>query len=229
MQFLDADDLLSPKKLEIQLHGLKNEKENVISYTHNTYFNHNEPHKHFPDFMMQGVEWMPKISGNGSEVLSTLMVNNFAVISSPLVNHNFLKSNRIRFPECLNSKVDWIFWIDCILSGAHLKYIEHPETTTMIRRHAKSITVQENVLKFGELHARDVINKKLSSAKLDVNEKLRLVKKNKHGKSEFLKQLFYTNSFKNKQLLISLFKNTGPITFVKYFLKGLNFKRKKIR
>ncbi|GGF38019.1 glycosyltransferase family 2 protein [Echinicola rosea] len=226
IQFLDADDFLSQRKLEFQLKELNHKKENVISYTNNVYFKDGKPDNHYPDFNMQGFEWIPKISGQGHKVLNTLMNNNFAVISSPLISHVFLKENKIKFPENLGSKVDWIFWIECVLSGASLEYLDNPEAITLIRRHDQSITVKSNVSKFGEIHARTLIHEKLVKAKLGKEERQALVNENNLRKTLLLKNHFYHSSLSSFETLASLFKNTDIITFTKYFFKGLNFKRK---
>ncbi|AGA78976.1 glycosyltransferase [Echinicola vietnamensis] len=228
IQFLDADDLLSEQKLEIQVEALHAKDENVISYTNNVYFKHENPKKYFPDFNMQGIEWMPKISSSDFEALSTLVINNFAVISSPLINHKFLKKNNIKFPEHLNSKVDWIFWIDCLLAGASLEYLDEPLATTLIRRHSSSITVQDEVLKFGEIHARDLIHKRLVKANLSTEERLKLISENNQRKAALIRNHFYHSSLLNIKTLNLLYKNTNPITFVKYFFKSLNYKRKQL-
>ncbi len=227
IQFLDADDLLSKHKLEIQIKQLNKEKEDVISYTNNVYFLDGKPEHHFPDFNMKGHDWMPKIVGNGQEILPTLLENNFAVISSPLIKHSFIKKNNIRFPEDLDSKVDWIFWIDCLLAGASLKYLDDPQSTTLIRRHSTSITVQEPVLKFGEIQARKRIHRKLYASNMDKKEKSALIHENKKRRSELIKFQFYNSSYSKKGLLFSLWKNTSTLIFAKYFLKGMNSKRRK--
>ncbi len=228
IQFLDADDLLSANKLSLQIQALSALPENAISYTRNTYFEHGNPDLEYPDFAKKGAKWMPEINAGGLEVLMVLVERNFAVISSPLFSRKFIESHKIRFPEFLENKVDWYFWLDCVLKGATLHFLDHSEAYTKIRLHNKSITADHHAQKYGEIICRGRIPQLINEAPIPLDARSKLLSLNKHLRKERLKDLVYGASPGNVDLFNQMRKNLGIGTALHWYCKNLNFLRKKL-
>ncbi len=227
VQFLDADDFLSKHKLKDQLNVSDVRKPGLITYSKCKYFLDGKPDKLYPDFAMKGAEWMKKQSGRGYEMLGSLIKANFTVISSPLISRDFLKKNKLYFSEDLDSKVDWIFWMDCLLAGARFSYVDDDSVVTMIRRHPTSITMKKNVQLIGELIARERIDERIVTSELPSEKKEFLARENSYGKKLVLKDIMYHRNL-NLEELKKVCRHSDTFTFFSYWLKGLNYKRKNL-
>ncbi|AWW32247.1 glycosyltransferase family 2 protein [Echinicola strongylocentroti] len=226
IQFLDADDLLSKDKLHSQLSFQNSLSKSSISYTESYYFNHNDQSKFFPDFFMKGEKWMPNYNNFAYELLDKVLVSNFAVISSPLIPRCFIEKHCIRFNERLNSKVDWLFWIRCLLSGASLHCYIDPKAYALVRRHHQSITINKTTLKYGEVTFRSVLNKTLLDSNISGNLKAKLLKLNSHLKKQLLLNIISDTKIHDYSELRECLSQLGLWTFLNYKLKLLNIRRK---
>ncbi|WPR76165.1 glycosyltransferase family 2 protein [Algoriphagus sp. NG3] len=229
IQFLDADDQLSADKLSLQAKELSSLPENAISYTRNTYFDDGIPDIHYPDFFKKGQKWMPEIDGAGFEIMKILVQANFAVISSPVISRRFIDRHQIRFPEFLDNKVDWYFWLDCVLHGASLHFLDDSDAATHIRLHDKSITASYHALNFGEIIFRNRIKGLIEKASISVETKSKLLSLNKSFRKHFLRNMVYGASPRDFYLFSQLRKNLGLGIAAKYYFKNLNFLRKNQR
>src|SRR5215216_2607156 len=87
-QFLDADDLVEPRKFERQVEYLEAHPEVDIVYSGVRYFDsagaglgHSRQYSVWDD----GGQWMPEVSGRGRVLLEPLLRNNIMVVNSPLI------------------------------------------------------------------------------------------------------------------------------------------------
>ena len=69
IQFLDADDLLSKSKIELQVKYMLENLSSDISYTTAHYFKHPDMNMLYADINLGMVAWIPKINGSGNMVL----------------------------------------------------------------------------------------------------------------------------------------------------------------
>lgn len=226
VHFLDADDLLSENKLKLQLDHAVSLDEKTITYTDLVYFLDQFPDKQYPDFLMQGKEWMPKFDGGGFEILEALVRNNFTAISCPLIPRKFLQENSINFEEGLNSKVDWLFWIECALANGSFRYFGDSRAKTLIRRHENSITVKKDTLKFGEVVFREKLSRVIESSNLTPEEKRKLISLNEQLRKRETLRIIGQVKISNRAEIKNCFRNLGLKTTLVYFLKYLNYQRK---
>ena len=226
IHFLDADDLLSKDKLKLQLELAQDLSEDSITYTDLVYFEDRFPDTHYPDFHMQGVEWMPKFDGNERGILEDLVRNNFTAISSPLVSRKFILDNKIRFEEELDSKVDWLFWIECALANATFRYFGDSRAKTLIRRHGNSITVQTDILEYGEVIFRKRLSTVIESSKIAPERKLKLTLLNNQLRKWETLRIIGKVRLSNPREVKNCLRNLGLKTAVVYWFKYLNNKRK---
>ncbi|WP_439489629.1 glycosyltransferase family 2 protein [Algoriphagus sp.] len=226
IQFLDADDLLSKDKLYLQVEQAIRLEENMITYTDLAYFMDQCPDKLYPDFLMTGKEWMPKFDGGGLEVLEMLVRNNFTAISCPLISRKFILEHNIRFEEGLDSKVDWLFWIECLLANASFRYFGDIRAKTMIRRHDSSITVRQDTLKFGEVNFREKVSSIIEASRLSQENKKKLDILNEQLKKWETLRIIEEVRINNFQGINACLKKLGWKTTLIYLLKHYNYRRK---
>lgn len=134
LQFLDSDDLIEQRKLELQVGYFSNHPDADIVYGDARYFSTERPWErlHSKDSIDQ--EWMPKASGDGRNILRHLIAQNIMVVSSPLIRRKVIETSGL-FDESLKAHEDWEYWIRCALHDFSFVYLELPETSTLIRYH----------------------------------------------------------------------------------------------
>ena len=226
LQFLDADDFVSKDKLELQLGYALNHSHDVISYSDLVYFDDRFPDRHFPDFNMMGIEWMPKFEGNDLSILESLIRNNFTAVSSPLVSRKFVLDHNLSFDKGLDSKEDWLFWIECALAKASFIYFGDSRAKTLIRRHTTSLTLQTDTLQFGEVKFREKLDAVIDSSTVDLETKLRLKQLNNYLRKWITLRIIEKLKLNNPAQVKSCIQNLGLKTTVIYLFKVLNNKRK---
>lgn len=138
VQFLDADDLLPPRKLEVQLAFLTSHPGVDIVYGDVRYFRHGEPSVLSRSFdMLDTTDWFVPLYGTGPPVLRPLLVENRVVINAPLLRRTVFGAVG-NFSEQLGAVEDWEFWLRCAAKGQVFHYQDMPETQTLVRVHLRS-------------------------------------------------------------------------------------------
>lgn len=163
LQLLDADDLLAPRKLELQVSLLDAQPEIDILYGDVRYFLDGEPAVLSYSFDMQNVPWMSNMSGQGAAVLAPLITQNQFVVNSPLIRIAIIRRVGL-FAEHLRSLEDWDFWLRCALSGACFQYDDRPEMWALVRVHSASLSQNRLKMRFFEEQMRSGLVQPLRTA-----------------------------------------------------------------
>jgi glycosyltransferase involved in cell wall biosynthesis len=137
IQFLDADDLLATRKLELQVAFLDANPAVDIVYGDMRYFRHGKPTVLSRSGDMQDVRWMAEVDGQGEALVDTLVEKSIMVVNAPLVRMSLVQRVGL-FSEQLRSVEDWEFWIRCALAGAMLHYDSTPDAWAIVRVHPTS-------------------------------------------------------------------------------------------
>jgi glycosyltransferase involved in cell wall biosynthesis len=138
VQFLDADDLLPPRKLEVQLAFLAVHPLVDIVYGGVLYFRHGEPEVLSRSFdMRDNLDWFEPLYGTGPLVLRSLLVENRVVIHAPLLRRSVFEAVG-NFSEQLGAVDDWEFWLRCAARHQVFQYYDTPDTKTLVRVHLRS-------------------------------------------------------------------------------------------
>ena len=138
IQFLDADDLLPPHKLAVQLAFLAAHLAVDIVYGSVRYFRHGAPAGLSRSFdMLDTVDWFVPLHGTGPAVLCPLLVENRVVIHAPLLRRSVFAAVG-SFSEQLGAVEDWEFWLRCAAGGQVFAYNDAPGTQTLVRVHPSS-------------------------------------------------------------------------------------------
>jgi glycosyltransferase involved in cell wall biosynthesis len=138
-QFLDSDDLLETRKLELQLDYLFSHPEIDIVYGDMRYFSSDNPLERLFSLKNSNRPWMPKISGKGKEILRHLLRDNIMVVNSPLIRRRVVNATGL-FDEGLNANEDWEYWLRCALNEFNFVYLDLPETLALVRHHPASMS-----------------------------------------------------------------------------------------
>lgn len=136
VQFLDADDLIEPRKFEHQVAYLQSHAEVDIVYGGVRYFRTNASER-FYSMDEHNQPWMPEISGAGREMIEALLRANIMVINSPLVRRRIVERVGL-FQDALPPAEDWDYWLRCALAGARFEFADLAGTLALVRGHSVS-------------------------------------------------------------------------------------------
>lgn len=226
IQFLDADDLLSPDKMEIQLEAFRRDPKLDLTYTENFYFQDERPGLLFLDQELTDRDWMHRFSGSGAKALSHLIQNNLAVISSPILKKE-LAQKVGGFAQGIAHTEDWRFWIECVLNGAKIKFVSDSLAYTLIRVHSSSVSQNILRMQYGELALRAWIAKQLAGFNgISSKEKSQLLKVNFNRRTQLIKHIMYLGPINSLTHLKSMATLIPWWKVGWFYLKTLNRKRK---
>ncbi len=141
VQFLDADDLIEPRKFERQVEFLESHPETDIVYGTMRYFITGREGDLLYSIIGEDKPWMPELSGTGRELLRALLVTNIMVINSPLVRRAAIDEVG-EFDAVLPPVEDWDYWIRCALAGRRFEFRDMEETRALVRSHPASSSKQ---------------------------------------------------------------------------------------
>jgi len=147
IQFLDADDLIEPRKLLCHAQYLDDHPDVDIVYGSVRYFRTEYPEEQRYSFLVIDAEtrslsqtdapWMLEVSGSGKPILEALVKTNIMVVSAPLLRRGMV--DRVGLFDWTVSPVeDWDYWFRCALHGAKFKYLDMEGTLSVIRLHTES-------------------------------------------------------------------------------------------
>ena len=143
VQFLDADDLLEPLKLERQVEFLEAHPEVDVVYGGVRYFSTERPEERLRSMFGADAPWMPEVSGAGREVLLALVRMNILVINAALVRREALDDVG-PFDPVLPPVEDWDYWLRCALKGKRFEFRDFEGTLALVRTHAASTSRQHS-------------------------------------------------------------------------------------
>lgn len=135
IQFIDADDLIESKKLEIQLAEFEKNPDCDIVYSSVRYFRANDRTKLYNDITLEGsLPWMKNLSGKGDIMIKALLKGNIMVISSPLVRRSLFEKFGA-MSEDLYFNEDWELWARFAMNIAKFQFVDKPGTLALVRVH----------------------------------------------------------------------------------------------
>jgi glycosyltransferase involved in cell wall biosynthesis len=229
IQFLDADDLLSKDKLQLQVKFLIENPDVDLCYTENHYFEDGIPQVRYPDQEFSGRDWMIRFSGKGAFAIEQLTRNNLAVVSSPLIKMSLVGLAGF-FPEDVAHTEDWQFWFQCALAGANIHYLANADAYALIRVHRTSVSQETQTMRYGELNLRNWLNQTLLEMEnLTAKEKEFLIRLNEDRKQQLFKYIMYHGPLTSISHLVRMAKIYPWSTVISFHFKALNFRRKTIK
>ena len=141
VQFLDADDLIEPSKLERQVEFLEANPSADIVYGGVRFFHTERPEERLHAMFGEDEPWMPEASGAGREIVLQLVRQNMLVINSALVRKGVIDDVG-PFDPLLPPVEDWDYWIRCALKGKRFEFRDSEGVRALVRAHAASTSRQ---------------------------------------------------------------------------------------
>ena len=143
VQFLDADDLIAPRKLEVQSRFLASEPDVGLVYGNVRYFDSDTRERRRGFF--NDDPWMPEVSGAGAELLRVLIRRNIMVVNSPLVRRTVIDAVGW-FDGAPSGLEDWDYWLRCALAGTRFRYLDDEGTMALVRLHRRSMSQDRELM-----------------------------------------------------------------------------------
>lgn len=157
-QLLDADDLIEPQKLELQVYALENDRSIDIHYGISKFFFNDNAKQLYLHRSRANTSWMPMVSGTRSNLLPELIKWNIMAVSCPLIRVEVFKIVGF-FDEKLKSLEDWDYWLRCALANVKMTFAEGDNLATHIRISANSMMSNNLVMQLSEVKVRKKIRR----------------------------------------------------------------------
>jgi len=140
IQFLDADDLLQPMKLDIQSKFLDEHAEVNIVYGNVRYFTDSHPQELFLSRWDKSTDdWMPKISGKSLTIIQAYIKQNIFELGCALFRSEVIRQVGT-FNVALQGVEDYDFCFRCAMAGLGFAYLEKSGSWCLMRHHTSSFS-----------------------------------------------------------------------------------------
>ena len=229
LAWMDADDISSSKRLEMQIHFLKKYPEIDILGTNVQFFgtSSGQSFNHCNDY----------------EIKTAMLLGNEIFMPSSIMRLSKIKENKVLFNENLSSATDFRFWIDClpfckfgILKKTLAKYRTHSSQESVMNREKQLEShiqiVNEHLEKFEinspkllEIHFRNKISfKDLQQISTLLHQILKIENYYHYQKPEkllLLKSFFFHYKKFGKKGMIEFIKAIGIFSYLKLLYRQL--------
>ncbi|MGI9087615.1 MAG: glycosyltransferase family 2 protein [Chthoniobacterales bacterium] len=153
LQFLDADDLLEPDKLQVHVAYLESTEGVSIVYGDVRYFTDEYPDDYFFGIWGETGPWVTNLAALGEPLLEKVLSRNIMAMNCPIFPRSVLE--RIGpFSVSVLGCEDWEYWIRCAANGERFHYLEGPNTLALVRSHATSTSRDLSRMLDGECRFR---------------------------------------------------------------------------
>ncbi len=166
IQFLDSDDLIHPRKFEVQIQDIP---ENTLLLLSSYRFFFETVGDAFPD------KWCTHQIGDLQSDILLHWDKDFSIpIHTALFHRDYFFKHHIRFREDLQAKEDWIFWVACTQINPEYKY--NPQVLAYYRKHNESMVADPALMFNSRFNAYLIILDMVSTEilKEKIRERMRL-------------------------------------------------------
>ncbi|MDQ8004974.1 MAG: glycosyltransferase [Pedobacter sp.] len=225
IQFLDADDLLSERKLEIQLQHFLRDHTLDISYTNAVYFSNEDPKTFYKTLELTNRDWMPKLVGDKFSTWKALIDYNIMPVNAALVKRSIIDKTGF-FNEELRSLEDWEYWLRCSVVGK-VTFVDNVEAFAMIRVHDNSMSQNKARMLSLEIDLRGYIQDLINSLPLNRKDSKKLLAQNAKKIKNLLAREISNLGLFDFASFGGLVKKIGFKNFLRGYFKAINEYRKK--
>lgn len=153
IQYLDADDIICPTKLESQIRFLESNSLIDLVYGRSYFFE--------GDFSLNAVyPWVESGSrlhlikpGELTNVLYYLLIQNIMPVNAALIRRKSIEAVG-KFDESLYSCEDWDMWLRLAVNNAKFAFDDREETSCYVRKHQNSMITVNWKMSFYEIKFR---------------------------------------------------------------------------
>lgn len=188
IQLLDADDLLEPEKLALQVELFSSNEKVDLIYSDVLLFNNNDLNRKFVPFEFHDII---QVSGKDDVLINSLMIDNFFLPGCVIFKRNLFEQVGF-FNESLYGLEDWNYWFRAALLGFEFYHDDRFGTRLLARDHESNMSK----VYFKMLNAR--INARLHI--IQISEELKSKNKLNLSQSFFKKIMLQHNIFLNKDM-----------------------------
>jgi glycosyltransferase involved in cell wall biosynthesis len=155
MQFLDADDLIEPDKLRVQVTFLNDHPATDVVVGPAAFFPSDQPDRLTP--------WAYRIGMDGGRdpaqdaVLGALLDENISVVHAALVRRTVFDAVG-PFEESLSAHEDWHFWIRCVLAGRKFSFLAAARDRALVRQHGANMSRATPLMLRSRIAVRQMVN-----------------------------------------------------------------------
>lgn len=134
IQFLDADDAIAPRKLELQVEVLDREADVDLVYSDYIRFTDR------PDWSAPGA-YRPdeRLSGSGDRVMARLLRSNIFRIHTLLFRAQVLRDVGV-FRDAFSHVEDWDLWLRVVAHGCRFRFLDDPRALSAVRSNPHSLS-----------------------------------------------------------------------------------------
>ena len=165
LQFLDADDLLQPRKWERQAAYLDAHPEVAVVYGSAQYFSSAEKGGGNALLASQEMYDSPRFEKLSKDILRALTTRNHLVVNAPLVRRSIAKQIG-GFDPALRTMEDWDYWLRMLLASATFKYQDWAQAHALVRIHPASASQDQRRMVRGMLAVRQKLEPLLPTDEL---------------------------------------------------------------
>lgn len=230
IQFLDADDLISEDKIQLQLEHFATDKSLGISYCNTYYFTNNNIQERYRSLDLTQQEWIIRLNDRSTaEQLWQLVNKNIMPVNSPLIKREVVEKVG-DFNTGLTSLEDWEYWFKSAMYF-NFGYLDDEKAYCMVRVHHTSMSKNLKKMYLNEIMVRYLFQTYISDAMLVLGseEGRKLMKENirllKRPHSYFITE----EGFFNFKHALQIIKKNGLKPFMSAYMKAVNDFRKKGR
>jgi glycosyltransferase involved in cell wall biosynthesis len=226
IQFVDADDLISEKKLELQISYLEANPRVDICVTNSRYFETSNPKMLYSDFTLRNKTSVLPVHGCGYQVISDFLIRNPLVIQSPLIKRGVIDTIG-NFRKGMHYLEDWDFWFRAATANFCFGFLDHNSAIALVRVHKESASQQSVKIIEAEISFRDLATDNLLQSNLIEAEKMKLIKRNDELRIDTYKKIMaYTHLYELSKYVRYYKEMPSTAAFLKAFIKAINLKRK---
>jgi glycosyltransferase involved in cell wall biosynthesis len=141
IQFLDADDRIAPRKLELQIECLVAHRNFGIVYGNAWYFQDGNCgcFERGPYAERAADDWIERAANDPCPLVKKLLERNIIPVCSPLVRREAVTTVGL-FNERLHALEDWEYWFRCAIADVGFLFSAQEGTECYIRMHSRSMT-----------------------------------------------------------------------------------------
>ncbi|TCO23883.1 glycosyltransferase involved in cell wall biosynthesis [Pedobacter psychrotolerans] len=228
IQFLDADDLISENKIELQINYLKENIAVDICVVNTKFFNSQNKSKLYTDFALRNKTFIPEIYGSGYTLISDFLKRNPLVIQSPLFRKSVIDKIG-SFKNGMHYLEDWDFWFRAASANLCFGFLKNDSALALVRVHSQSATQQSIKIIEAEILFRDLAKNNLLKSGLSDSQKKDLITENDKLRIDTYKKIMAQTYLYELKKFVQYYKEiNNTMSFLKALLKALNIKRKTI-
>lgn len=155
IQFLDADDALQARKLEIQVRYLEAHAEADIVLGAWGHWDGSD------SLLGTRTSDPPLPEGAGERVVEALLRGNMIAVNAPLVRAEVVRAVG-GFDERIGAHEDWEYWLRCALMGVQYARVSGAASMALVRRHRTSVSQDSVRMLDGAIRVRRRVDHELS-------------------------------------------------------------------